>query len=259
MKRSVYVLVGILFLFFLTSVAPAQFREERTGRGISMTSGLGFEYFTRTIEWDGEEASSKLKSHFFTFHTEFELQPGLSLGALIGYSLSDYQAMVFRELPFSLELETGGIGGIIFGAELKKSLFFVRNFEIGVVGQFVYYSGGKEEWDIPGLAVEATAEGNPSWLRALAGPVFIYRGMENFRPYLGLSYNRLWGKFKMDQTIKDLEGSEHKKITGKSLFCTVVGAVYEVTEAFGFKGETNIMPYKNGVDIGVMIRAVYAF
>lgn len=259
MKRNIYFLVGLLSILVLVSFSFGQVEEKGIFQNMSMKTGFGFEYFSRTIKWDKGKFSSKLKSYFFTLNTEFKLQEGLSVGAFLGYSLSNYDSMIFRNLPFSLELGVGGISGFIFGAEIEKSFFSYKDFEIGGYGQFVYYLGRKKDWDIPGLAVKGTAEGKPSWMRGLVGPVITYKGFDYFSPYFCLGFNKLWGTFKMDQTVQDLKGSEEKKISGKSLFSATFGTLYEITKAISFKGEANIMPFKDGVDLGLMIRITYSF
>lgn len=259
MKKKFNLPIGILMMLFLATLSFAQFQEEISYPKKSLKPGLGFEYFSRTIEWNGEESSSKLKSYFFTFCAEFELQKGFSLGAFIGYSFSNFDSLIFRKLPFSLELEAGGIGGVILGGEIETSIFYIKGFEIGALGQFVYYLGGKQEWEISGLNVEGTAKGKPYWMRAQIGPTFVYKGFDYFHPYLFLSFNKLWGTFRMEQIIEDLEEEEKKKISGKSLFNISLGAIYEITEALSFKGGANIMPFKNGVDFGLMIKAMYSF
>lgn len=258
MNRISRCLVGILAVLIISTFSFAQLEEEGRYSERSLKPYLGFEYFSRTIEWDGEESTSKLKSYFFTFGAEYQLQEGFSVGAFLGYGFSDYESLAFRELPFSLELEVGGMGGFILGAEVTKSFFYLQSFEIGAMGQFVYHFGGKEEWDIPGLNVEGTAEGKPYWMRAQIGPMIVYKA-DSLHPYLFLSFNKLWGTFAMDQTIADLEGKEEKKISAKNLINISLGVLYEITEALSFKGEANIMPFQDGVDVGLMIRAIYAF
>lgn len=257
MKRCLCFLITFSTVLFLATSSFAQLEEEKSYQRISVKPGLGFEYFSRTIEWNEQE--SKLKSYFFTLNAEFKLQSGLSAATFLGYSSSNFNSLIFRNLPFSLELEGGRIGGYILGGEIKKSLFYIQDFEIGGVAQFAYYFGKKEKWEISGLNVEGTAEGKPSWMRAQVGPLFLYKGYDYFYPYLYLSFNKLWGTFKMDQTIQDLKGNENKKISGKSLFNASLGAIYEISTAFSLKGEASIMPYKDGVDLGLMIKATYSF
>lgn len=248
-----------LFVLIFSCYALAQEQEEGFFQNISIRSGFGFEYFSRTITWDEDKYSSKLKSYFFTFNTEFELQNGLSMNAFLGYSLSNYDSLMFRKLPFSIELEAGEIGGFIFGGEIKKSVIRIKDLSVEGLGQFSYYLGTRKEWEIPGLNVTGTVEGKPSWIRVAVGPVFIYKGSDSFYPYLYLSYNKLWGTFKMDQTVEDLKGSENKEISEESSFSSSLGTIYKITDTFSIKGEASLIPRQNGIDLGFMLRAMYSF
>ena len=269
MKRSRYFLIQVLTVFLVTTFYFAQFQEEEITQKITVKPSIGFEYFNRDIDlftynseedgWDKDEESTKLKSYFFTISIEFELQKGFSVTPVLGYSFSNYESTIFRKLPFSIELDVGYIKGYIFGGEIKKSFFNIKDIEIGGIGQFVYYLGSKDKWEILGLNVKGQAAGKPSWMRGSVGPVFTYIGSDYFFPYLYINLNKLWGNFKMDQTIQDINGSEEKKLSGKSLFNASLGAVYEISEAFSFKGEVNIMPFKGGLDFGLMIKAIYSF
>ncbi len=119
--------------------------------------------------------------------------------------------------------------------------------------------GTKKEWEIPDLIVDGTVEGDPSWIRASIGPIFTYRGFDSFYPYLYLNFNKLWGNFKMVQTIQDLTGSEDKKISGASSFSATLGSIFNLTEVFGIKAEGNFIPQGDRVDFGFTVRIMYSF
>lgn len=267
MKKRVYWLGLILALLFLTCSSSAQVQNQAWR--MTIKPSIGFEYFSKVMdlysydteekEWIRDEEGTRLKSYFVTLSVGFELQEGFSLTPILGYSVSNHGAILFRRLPFSIELDVGGISGLLFGAETEKRLWTFENFEIGAFGQFVYYSGNKEEWDIPDLSVEGTVEGKPYWLRGLIGPSLIYRGYEYFSPYLHLCYSWHWGKFKLDQKIKDLEKEEEKKLVAKSQINISLGATYEIAGAFHVLGEASFMPRKDGVDLGIVVRVLYMF
>jgi hypothetical protein len=269
MKRSIHIFVVILFSLFMSCLSFAQTPEESIFQGTSLKTGLGFEFFNRSMDtftlnsdndsWDKDEDGFNLKSYFFTFTAEFEIQEGLSVAAIVGYAYSNLDSIIFRKLPFSVEMEVGQIGGLLFGGEIRKTLFYIRDFETEAFGQFIYYTGSQKEWEIPGLSEEGTVEGTPSWMRASIGPVFIYRAFDYFFPYFSLNYNRIWGKYKMDQTVQDLKGSEDKKISGKGSISINLGAIYELTDALSIKGEASFIPYKGGVDLGIQFKAMYIF
>jgi hypothetical protein len=261
MKKIYLIFLAVLLSLTFTRFSSAQDQEEGMFRAASITPGIGFEFFSRTITWDDDQYTSKLKSSFFTFNTEFEFAKGFFLNAILGFAVpgSSYDELEFRELPFSVELDVGTIKGYILGAEIKKSLIYAKDLQVDILGQFFYYMGTKKEWEIPDLAVEGTVEGNHSWMRASIGPVFTYRGFENFYPYLYLNFNKLWGKFKMVQTIQDLTGSEDKKISGASSFGASLGSIFKLTDAFGIKTEASFIPQGDRVDFGFIVRAMYSF
>lgn len=267
MRRCVCWLSLILALFFLTCSSFAQVQNQAWR--MTIKPSIGFEYFnaqmnlysydTEEKEWIEDEVGTRLKSYFVTLSVGFELQEGFSLTPILGYSVSNHGAIMFRRLPFSIELDVGGVSGFLFGAEAEKRLWTLKNFEIGAFGQFVYYLGNKEEWDVPDLSVKGTVEGKPYWLRGMIGPSVIYRGYEYFSPYLHLSYSWHWGKFKLDQKIEDLEKEEEKKLVAKSQINISLGAIYEFARAFHVLGEASFMPHKDGVDLGVVVRVLYVF
>lgn len=245
--------------FILLSASMSFSQEGAFSQKITFKPGLGGEYSSRTISWDDGKYTSKLRSTLFIFSVEFELMEGFSITPLIGYSLSTFDALVFRKLPLSVELDVGKRGGLLFGGELKKSLFSSNSFEIDARGQFVYYLGAEKQWDISGLSVNGTVTGKPTWMRAWFGPAIAYTGYESFSPYLFLGFNKLWGSFKVDQSIQTLTGTEEKKIKGESLLSATIGAVFELTESFSIQGEAQVLPYKKSVDYGFTLRAVYSF
>ncbi len=271
MKKFHLIFLAILLCLIFTRFSSAQDQEEGMFRAVSITPGIGFEFFSRTITWDDGQYTSKLKSSFFTFNTEFEFGKGFFINAILGYAMpgSSYNELAFRELPISVELDVGTIKGYLVGAEIKKSLIYAKDLQVDVLGQFFYYMGTKKEWEMPDLPieVEGTMEGDPSWMRASIGPVFTYRGFDAFYPYLYLSFNKLWGKFKMVQTIQDLEGSlegrlegnEDIKISGASSFSTALGSIFKLTDVFSIKAEGSFIPHGDRVDFGFTVRIMYSF
>ncbi len=261
MKKFYLIFLAILLCLIFTRFSSAQDHEEGMFRAASITPGIGFEFFSRTITWDDGRYTSKLKSSFFTFSTEFEFGKGFFINAILGFAMpgSSYNELTFRELPISVELDVGTIKGYLVGTEIKKSLIYAKDLQVDVLGQFFYYMGTKKEWEIPDLAVEGTVEGDPSWMRVSIGPVFTYRGFDSFYPYLYLNFNKLWGKFKMVQTIQDLTGSEDKKISGASSFGVSLGSIFNLTEVFGIKAEGSFIPHGDRVDFGFTVRVMYSF
>jgi hypothetical protein len=251
--------VSLMLILSFFSSAAAQ--ERNLFNAVSISPGIGFEYISRTINWDDDQYTSKLKSNYFTFDTEIELRSGLFVRAVFGLTTSNYESLVFRQLPLSVELgrEIGNIGGYLFGADIKKSIIHSEDLRVDLLGQFFYGIGSKKEWEIPDLSVEGTVEGRPNWMSLALGPVFTYTGFDTFFPYLYLNFNKFWGRFRMDETIQDLERSEIKKIKGESSFCISLGLTYKVTESLSLKSEAKFLPYKDGIDSGIVIKAMYSF
>jgi hypothetical protein len=259
MKNIVQLFTAALIILSLAVLSYPQAQGELSSHGFTIKPGIHFEYFDRTITWDDDEQESQLQSMFIVLNTGFQTQGGFSLHAILGYSLSNFDALVFRELPFSVELDVGRIEGFVLGAEVEKGLFSTGSMEIGIFGQILYNKVKQKTWDIPGLSVEGTVTGKPSWIRASAGPVFKYTGFDAFHPYARVCYNKLWGTFEMEQTIQDLEGMEEKDIKAKSQFDAALGTLFHLSRAFSLKGEVHLMPYDGGVDIGFLFGAFLSF
>jgi hypothetical protein len=259
MKKHCTFILAALFFFSLPQVSFPQLQDVSFSSGLRIKPGAHFEYFSRKVTWDNKNQTLDLKSKIFALNLEIEINEGFSISGLAGYALSNYDALIFRQLPFSVELNAGDIGGFIFGAELRKSLFYANDFEFGLYGQFLYHIGKEKTWDIPGLNVTGTVTGKPTWMRASAGPYIKFTGLESFSPYLSVCYNNLWGRFEMQQAIQTLEGTEEKELKSKSLVDITLGSILTLSDFFSLKGEAHILPYKDGTDLGFVIIAAFSF
>lgn len=257
MKKILIHVFSVFMILSLVSFSFGQDQERKLFNAVSISPGIGFEYFKRTINWDDDQYTSEIKSRLFTFGTEVELQRGVFVRAFLGFSSTEYESMVFRELPVSVQLNVGYINGYVLGADVKKSIVQSEDLKVDAFGQFFFCSGGKKEWEIPGLPVEGTVEGRPTWMRATIGPVFTYTGFDVLYPYLYLNFNKFWGKFNMDQTIQDLTGREEKKILGEGSFGISLGFTFKLTESLSLRSEATFIPYKDGTDSGIMVKAMY--
>ena len=252
--------LGMLFLFLgMVCLSYAQTESEDLPDQMTFGAGVGFEYFNRTISWNDGEMTSPLKSLLLTLNADIEVIDGLTLGAIVGYASSNYKDLIFRDLPISLELDAGSINGFALGDEAEYALYSTYDFTLNAIGQFLYYSGGTKEWDIPGLAIEGKAKGKPKWSRGKIGLAFEYTGMEYIYPYASLCYTPLWGSFEMEETIDGLSGTEKKDIKGKGKFTLGLGGLYEITDSMDLKAEIDILPYSGGVDFGALVRLRYEF
>ena len=262
--KSIPAVLGFVCLaagFFQPVAVRAQ--DGEMGR-IRIKPGLGVEYFSRTIVWDEGLSSSKLKTTIGLVRAEVELEKGFLLGLCGGYSLSNFNGMIFRQLPFSIDYEAGNIGSFFWGADLDKNLFSLDPYEIGVQAQFVMSLGRQKELAVSGLNQTGTLIGKGRWQRAGIGPVIRYTGYEDFIPFLAISYNKLWGTFAMAETVQTLTGTEEKAISGGGSIGIAFGTTFNPSEAFNLKAEITALPYKKtggglDVDYGASLKVVVLF
>lgn len=258
MKKIGILYSSIVLAVISICVLPIRAQEGRPFQPLAIQPAVGFEYFSRTIRWD-ETSRSELKSHFFTLETEVAFRKGIFFSGAIGFSFSSYDGLVFRELPVSADLAVGSINGYILGGAVRKSIVQVELLKVEAKSQFHVYFGKTQEWEIPGLVVEGTLEGKPNWMRFSIGPVFIYTGFERLFPYLYLNFNTLWGRFRMDETIEDLEGSETKRIKADGSFAASVGLTFELSPALSMKAEASFVPRSEGIDSGICVKTMLTF
>jgi len=259
MTKKTFSLVVTIFLITVPLLSADQYYQQGfSTRQIRV--GLEAEFFDRTITW-GEDQSetSSLQNFLFLLKPGYELMEGTSLNAVIGYSLSNFNDMIFRKLPFSLELNTGNIDGIVFGGEAKVRIMEFSDFTLGARGQFIYYIGFQEQWEIPGLAVEGTATGNPHWARLTAGPKISLNLTEYLRPFLTVNYDLLWGQFKMNEDIEDLSKEQEMKIEAKSNFNFSIGTLYEIIDRLDLKAEAFLFPLEEQIGFSIVVGAIYSF
>jgi hypothetical protein len=256
---------SMLMLFVFTSLSYSQEVTPDFSNGKKWSAGLGFEYFKRTMSWDEDSSISPLKSYLMTFHVNYKILDSLSLGGIIGYASSDFESLTFRELPLSLTVDKGTIGGILFGGEAQFTFYETNSFDFSVFGQYVYYKGGQKQWDIPGLAVEGTATGKPKWSRATVGLSLRYIVSEPILPYLNIGYSSLSGTFAMEESIQTLSRTEEKKISSVGNLFIGLGGIYNLSESLSLLLEVDVTPYgsgdnyESGFDLGALLRIMYSF
>lgn len=255
-----WTVVMSLTILFLAWSAPANAQSE-TGliQDTRITATAGFEYFQRTIAWDESDETTKLKSSLFMFRPALQFNQRISLIGIVGYSLSDHGSVFCRDLPISIELDAGNTGGWLFGGELAAMLVESGDFEIGVRGEYVYYNGKEQIFEIPGLAVNGETITQPKWQRAHAGLQFTYVRYAYFFPYLRVAYDNLWGRLAVQQDILDLTGSQERTFKSLGKFNAALGLDYEPLDRWIIKGELSILPNSSSVDWGMMASLSYAF
>ena len=244
-----------LALLVLSLVSPVHAHPtEKSSSLLSFSPGVHFEYFSSTLDKDTEET---LTATIASLALEIRIGDRLSLAGLVGYSFSKFEGLDFRQLPFSIELEAGGIGGLLWGAEGRGILLAGKTFGLDIFGQYISYSGSQKEWEIPGLAVPGTLEGDPSWTRFLAGPVLTYRGWSKISLYLLPCYSNLKGTFKVVETVESLIGEEKKEFSSESRFGLFIGTTVDLTSVIRLSGEVDFSPYSGGMDLGIMLRLLF--
>lgn len=255
-QQSVSLLVLIIML---TGAGFAQTGESLSSDPMDVKTGLGFEFFTRTILWDDEAHSTPMKSYLLTLNTDFAIQGGFTLSVILGYTLSNLDGLIFRQLPISVELGVGELGGFLVGTGLNRTLMELGDVEILGQGEFVFYYGLSREWDIPGINVEGTVSGRPNWMRGTIGPVIRYNGFKGLTPYLFLAFDKLWGHFTLSQDVQELDRTENKKIKGQGNFSVTAGAGYDLIDRIRLVGELRLTPSSGTVDTGLLVRIIFAF
>lgn len=253
-RRLFLLLLGVGAASILI-VSPASAQE--TVSKIPFTPGLSFEYFSRTVSWDPDPTtnedrySSRLPSLLGLLHLDYQIRKGSLVGVLFGYSLTDFEGLVFRQIPISVRYQAGSIGGFLVGADLGQDLIRSGYFEMKAIAQFVIYFGSTKNLEITNLNTGGTLDAKPDyWLRAQIGPVLSYKGFEYFSPFLRVTYDKVWGKFSVIETIGDLKGSEEKKISSKSIIGFTLGTKYESSPNFSLKAEGTLLPFKKGTNLG---------
>jgi hypothetical protein len=265
MRAKRILAVSILILAAARGIAlPVAGQEENAAGGFRLQVSFQADLFSRTLLWDDKTRSSRLFSPLGMLALDYEAASGLDLGILLGYSLSNWNGLTFRDLPFSLENQAGSIGGFILGAELRKSLFVQGYWELDAEARFTTDLGRTTTVPIEGLAVDGQADLKGHWMRIEAGPVLHYRGFETFSPYVGLAFDRIWGQMTATETIGDLEGTQETKVTPAGVFALNFGTVYEPSTAFRIKLGGTLVPITKvggglGLDYGGTIRVLTAF
>lgn len=250
-------------LLFMPTVIRAQ--EEDVVFRPGLQTGFHVEVFSRTLTWDEGGRSSRIVAPLAAFSVAYKFRPGLSLGVLAGYSLPNWNGLVFRGLPFSIDYEAGSIGGFLLGAEIDASLFKTGYWELTASARYSASLGGAKTLPISGLAVDGALDMQGTWMRIQAGPVLTYRGFELFSPFFSLAYDHFWGRFEMTETVEDLIGTERKTVSGAGNIAASFGTIFKPSSFFYLKIAGTLIPFKKigsggwGLDFGGSLRAVLSF
>jgi hypothetical protein len=258
MRTGTQRLLFVLFLaavFALLAAGPSTAAESRA----SIRTGIGFEHFSRTITWDDKTQTSKSSVHLITARGEIELRPGLVIELAAGLSLSNFNGLIFRDLPISLDYEAGAAAGLLLGAGVRARIASLDDFEIDGAGRFVYSLGFTKSWPMEGFTVPGEGTGKPTWMRASVGPRISYLASGKFVPYLSVSASLFSGNFDLEEKLGDLSGREKKKVRGKSLVEISLGADYKISGRVSVRAEAGFLPYPGGVDATVSAGLLFFF
>ncbi len=257
MKKNLAFSLGIVFLLIAFASLSAQTPRETEPFRLNFRLGLEGEMFKRDLTYGEDESVSPLNSYFSTLRLELE-SGGYVISLFGGFASSNFNTLVFRGLPFSIEFEGGGLSGVVFGAELSK-VFLFNSFGVGGQVRVISYSGNEKKWAIPELAVEGELKSKPSWQQFSIGPVLVYNKYENFIPFAAIQYNRLSGEFSLRELVENLTGEEKKEVKGRGAVSFSLGANFLFTSRFGLRGEASILPHKGATDWSLNVRALFSF
>jgi hypothetical protein len=237
-------ILGLLALGTILIPPAAAQAQDAEPAGVRLRPSLGFEYFSRTVLWDEDASASTLTAALAFLRAELEFRPGGRIGLFAGYSFSNYNGLIFRGLPFSVDYQAGTIGSLVWGGDFEERFATLGDVEIGVQAQFMMSLARTKDFEMPSLNVTSSLEGKGTWSRILAGPVVRYTGYENFTPYLCVSYNRTWGTFTMTEAVGELGGTEEKKILARGPVAVVIGTVFEPLTMIKIKAQLTAVPFR---------------
>ncbi|MCX6566371.1 MAG: hypothetical protein NTW38_08125 [Candidatus Aminicenantes bacterium] len=257
-------LIAVFFLGAGILLGPFAAPARETERSFRIQAGVGAEVFSRSIVWDERTGSSILKVGLGMIRVGLELPGGASFALLAGYGGNNWNGLVFRELPFSIDYEAGSLGAILLGTDIDVPLFKPGKWEIGASGRFLFSFGSSGEWTLTGLQQIGAFDGRANGLMIQAGPTLTYRGFETFSPFATLFYDGLSATFTMNENIDPLVGTEKKKIKGQGAVGASVGILFEPSPAFRLKAEGFLVPYtklEGGLkfNVGASLRTIYLF
>jgi hypothetical protein len=224
----------------------------------TFSAGLGYEYLSRTVVWDGDTDASRLQASLVTARADFEFDNGIVFSLSAGLAPTDVAALTFNTLPIGLQYDGAPLTGFVFGAEAFVPVHRYSDFEISGTGRFVYSIGIKKTWPLEDFAVEGEAEGAASWLEAAIGGRVSYLSFERIIPFLEISVRWLHAGFEMTETLGDLGGTETKRVDDLS-FGLELGADADLSDRLGVRAKAGIVPYSGGVDGLVSVGLLYKF
>lgn len=256
MRRGGFRRLAGLGIGLVLAAAAASAAESKVR---SFTAGVVFDHFSTTVVWAGDAETSRVLANMVSARAGFDLGPGLKFGLTAGLSLSDFNTLVFRDLPISLEFGSAALQGIALGAEVEAALFDFGDIEISAAGRIVSSFGLAKTWPLEGFAVPGQAVGKANWMEAWAGPRLAYRFSAGFVPYLEAAVRWLRADFLMEETLDDLHGAEKKRVQADFSFSVSLGGDIRLTDRLMARAKAGIAPFGGGVDGLVSLGLIFAF
>lgn len=252
-NRIAGLILGLGIFLGPLSAAPPE-----SDRPFHLQAGAGAEYFVRSLAWDDDTGASTLAAGLGLARIGVAFAGGPTLSILAGFSLSDWNGLVFRELPFSVEYRAGAAGGPVLGAEAEIPLLATGAWDISAGGGILFALGSAKTWTLSGLNTDGSLDGKGRWTRIRFGPTAVYRGFETFSPFASVYYDGLWGTFTMNEDIGILSGTEKKKVRGQGVFGASLGLLVEPSPAVRLKAEGSLLPYQM-LEGGLKLKAGFSF
>jgi hypothetical protein len=209
-KKSSWLSLFILLLFtiFASQALSAQSsNQNKTRWEMGLSAGL----FDRGVKAGSNELTLK-SSNLLLEARATNLAGWFDLDIFAGINSSKLNGALFDQLPVTIDYEAGGISGLIFGGKISKAFFQTSNFKFGLLADFTSYIGFQKKYTLSDFVVPAEVKAEPDWAQASAGIFVTYDGFVDNQPFLEISFSKLWGTFKMSETIQDLAAEEDKSL-----------------------------------------------
>ncbi|MDD8011227.1 MAG: hypothetical protein PHX73_08975, partial [Acidobacteriota bacterium] len=168
--------IAVLILGAAVLAGPAAAAAQEPAPFYRIHAGIEAEAGSRMVVWDKDAGSSFLKSIRGRIRFGLELSGGASFSLLAGGGAENWNGLIFRHLPFSVDYEAGSRGAIVLGAEMEVPLFRPGDWEIGAAVQALFSLGLKGEWTSEALQQPARLSGRASGTAVRLGPTLAYRG-----------------------------------------------------------------------------------
>lgn len=246
-------------IFVLLALAAAGGLAAEGPNVKSLAAGLGYDHFSRTVVWSGDDGVSKILTHTLAARAEIGLRSGLVFSLSLGFAFADLSAQTFATLPIGLELGTASLKGFSLAAEAALPVRNFGDFEIGAAGRIVSSFGIARSWPLEGFAVEGQATGEPTWFEVSVGPRVTYRALGRVVPFAELGARLLWADFRMSETLGELTGVETKHVRGDFALALAAGADVRATDRITVRAKAGIMPASGGADGLFSLGVLYSF